>query len=361
MKWQRAMRTIGIGAFLIAAAVVAKEPSQPERALTERLREVFAAPQGDGSVAVDLTKFTLDDVLREAPVVIARVKADGQNAIRIVPQNQARWADRISFHPIKGGGYLCAISAVLTDRHLQILEKHQDIIEFDIRDSDVTDAAFASFAKFPGLRLLSVHSTKALSEAIADNLAKCAKVRWLTLHEATLTGAAGKSLAQLPILSALTITKGELGKDALADLSRKTELRRLELFGVRVPEGSIASIGQLKELRNLALTKVRLANEDFQALRGLTKLEYVNLEGTNLANSNLEGWDKLTELRQVNFSGTHVTGAGLVQLRGNAKLKLMEGDGLNVPWMEQQKLANLYGWYFSGACSCGCLDIGPQR
>lgn len=358
MKNRHIVQWAWIGILLLATTAIAMDPPLPKISPAEKRRSVFEGKNVNEIVNFDLTKVALHDVLRDSPLPIVSVKADGEFANRKANE-PGRLRDRVTLIPNRKGNFSCTIAMSLTDQHLEYFAKHPGIVDFEICDSEIADVGFAALARLPELRSLRVHTTETIDLAAVAHLAKCIKLQHLSLRGVSLPNDAGKSLAQLPALRSFALTKGELGQEVLAEFAARPRLQRLYLDGVRIPQGSVAAISRMKDLSSLTLTGVRLSDEDFQAIRELPKLESVELVGTNLQNKHLEGWERLTELKWVDLAATQVDIAGLLQLRGNPKLKAMNGDGLNVSDADQRKLANLYGWSFTGFCSCGCADIGP--
>jgi len=325
--------------------------SPPSATSIRGLFEENVARRAGGPIYIDANRFSLTDVLRESPQPIVRIEASAQT------QNGSHFVRFLLF--TKSAYY--EIGEVCTDRHLRAIAQNSSVEKIQLLGSDVTDAGVAALGALPNLKILEVHSTVALTDTAVSGLASCHKLEQVHLDQARLSRDAGRVLAGLPALYALKLSQGELSAEVVGDLGKSPTLKRVEFEAVKFPPGALANLRSLTKLAHLTATNATLNAADWEALRQLTSLSGIVLSGTNLRDEHLAGWEKLTELAYLDVTGTAVTSAGLSQLRKNPKLKSFNGDGLAISEGEQQRLANEYGWCFSGACSCGCLDIAPQK
>jgi hypothetical protein len=304
----------------------------------------------------------------QAAVSLAEViKTVSSPIVRIDADSAARTGSNMIPHPeafLFGGGKSGTWLGLVGDAELRQFGRLPKLHDVTIRECPITDAGVCDLAT-PQLTKVSLQSTKPLTDAALRGWDKASELTELTIGPVEWNAAAFQTLAKLPKLQRLTITGGKLTGGGVALLSQSKSLTYLAIHGVDLGDAGLDQLA-LESLSSLDLTGCTLSPADWVNIAKLKSLAGLTLSSTNLADEGLGKLLALENLESFRFDGTGVTFAGAMQLRPLRKLKWICYDG--PPQIQpqdiqpqQQRLANALGWTFEGACSCGCLDVGPRE
>jgi RND family efflux transporter MFP subunit len=214
--------------------------------------------------------------------------------------------------------------------------------------------SFEGLADLKQLESLSIDDTDAADEALRP-LGGLTHLRSLELRDKYITDAGLKYLVPLNELAALGLNgspKGLRGT-GLSQLSCLPNLKKLELMGSGIEDGTMAAIGKLAQLEQLNLSGTtitgkglaslaslkrlrslqlndcgRLEGTTLEALVGLPRLEILSLEQCPIDDTAVEALKKLTAMHQLDLAYTNLSPQGVAALR-IALPKCRFGDARN--------------------------------
>jgi Leucine-rich repeat (LRR) protein len=108
----------------------------------------------------------------------------------------------------------------------------------------------------------------------------------------------------------------------LIDLASLPHLERLDLSHTRITDEGMLHLKSAVNIRELNLYYAELVTDQgMSAIRNWTKLKRLNLRGTRVANGTLEIVSRLTQLEALDIANTQVTDNGMDQLIALVNLK----------------------------------------
>lgn len=237
----------------------------------------------------------------------------------------------------------CKVRSACGDEELAVIARHPSLRSLTVNRGNVTDRGLATISGLRRLTYLEVRTT------------------------ATLTGRGVRHLARLPDLTGLQLGGIDLGEDDLDFLTQLPRLEHLKLANGPLRGRALDRLARLPGLTSLGLEGVRLES-GFEPLGHLGALTHLSLLGTTApdgrgGNASLDaGLKHLAGLKDLEYlEVSDATAAGLRQLGKLPRLRRICHAGPNLSDAQAQLLADAFGWTFEGACSCGCLDIGPRQ
>ncbi len=163
----------------------------------------------------------------------------------------------------------------------------------------------------------------------------------LDVNKATSKDLSGLAQLDPELLQAVGFDESEVNDEGLAQLSRLTGLKMLDLRSTPITDIGIAKLANLKKLQRLALSAFRTrekgfgpSDESMKALATLPQLEVLGLRHTKVSDKGLAELAKLKSLRDLAFTDGGITDNGLMVLKQLPNLEclrlgvLMEGANI---------------------------------
>lgn len=224
-------------------------------------------------------------------------------------------------------------------RHLDVSRVHY--VDSKMDSGYYTDKGVAELAKCKLLEELTIGSIGMNDEAMSD-IAKLTNLKRLFLFGCSnVTNKGLEKLATLKSLQTLSITETNITIGGLSSLNKLTNLTNLTLYDIRQDNVGL-NLSKLSNLVDLILTTKRkrigteivydkLHNSDLTCLAKLNKLKRLQLPGFGLDDNGLKYFSGLTNLEFLNIycaGESSITDEGIKQLAGLPKLnRLMIKDG----------------------------------
>jgi hypothetical protein len=134
-------------------------------------------------------------------------------------------------------------------------------------------------------------------------------------HTLQLTDDGLKTLAKIPALRALDLSRSPVTDNGLSHLRSLNDLRHLNLSSTRVDGSGLASLDGAKWLRVLILRNTQVSDSALTHIKNLQRLETLDLSGTRVTNGCIEHLQEMPNLRELNVERTAVDDASVEQLR----------------------------------------------
>ena len=122
-----------------------------------------------------------------------------------------------------------------------------------------------------------------------------------------------------------------------------------------------AELAEFPHLTSVHLVKTGISDADLVHLRGAVKLESLDLSDNPLTGRGFDALASLTSLKVLILAESTVERGELKRLAALPKLERVDCQRTPLTAADAQALANTHGWTFAGECSCGCMDIAPER
>ncbi|HEX4612329.1 MAG TPA: hypothetical protein VH092_29310 [Urbifossiella sp.] len=217
-------------------------------------------------------------------------------------------------------------------------------IKIDIEE--FRDDHLKLIAGLPNLHALDLSGCRSITSVGIAALDKADRLERLTLSDTKADAAAVKTLVGLKRLSALDVSRTEIGDESaaaiaampalrefsshritdagLAAFKGKTSLRRLSV-GSGVTDAGLANVADLTGLEGLALPSADVSDTGLAHLKGLTHLGTLDLSNTKVTDAGFVHLKSLTRLYDLRVDGlTGLTGPGLAHLRTAKGLTILD-------------------------------------
>ncbi len=217
-------------------------------------------------------------------------------------------------------------------------------------------------AACPGLTKIDVQaSTGPIRGGDFAALGHLSKLTFLRLHNAHLSAEDLRRLSGLQQLQTLAINESVVDAAGLKHCAQLPSLERVDLRASRLERGD-EGLRDLQQVRRLDLQGASLDIEDIIAIGGMQSLETLSLQGVKNVAQGLRHLSDLPRLAILNLKDTDATARSLIPFAAHKDtLRHVSHEGSKITDEQAQALANEFGWKFEGPCSCGCMDIEPQR
>ena len=282
--------------------------------------------------------------------------------------------DRILLEGSDEGGkrFYFSISRPLSDADLKAVGQMSELqgLSIERKEPSFTDKGLrqlSGLGKLESLRIIS--STPLTTESLAA-LEEMPSLRTVLLRGIDLDVGSLAWIRNTPELEELTLLKGTISGDALADLNHAPKLRHVRLGDgkpggpdyrvVLTPATKPLSVDRLKRL---TLVSTTLTPAQFQVLGSFTSLESLTVTGP-MSDEHLRCLTPLKRLSSLTVGamnrrdGKQITHRGIQRLRSNETPLYLQ-----VPTPHDsiaQAMADQFGWRFYG-CSSGCCDTKPMK
>ncbi len=189
------------------------------------------------------------------------------------------------------------------DDDLVHLEKHPQLVELKIGNTNVSDAGIERIARF------------------------CPHLEELDVQYLPLTCRSGRAIAQLKKLENLNIGNTSIGVGGLAALATLPDLRQLSLPKIATDRG-MQEVGKMKSLRTLFIYYAKVTDAGTAHMAGLTNLEFLRLIcHEELTDDCLVHLGRLKSLKHLELTSNRIEGHGLIHLNELSDLDYLDIDG----------------------------------
>jgi Leucine-rich repeat (LRR) protein len=222
--------------------------------------------------------------------------------------------------PIKG---LVIDSKLVTDRGIEALEKHATLASLAIWSSSITDSALVSIGRIPSLTKLVIQKapiTDAGVRRLVERLSESNKLKSLDFYKCPkLTDASLEQIGQMTSLECLFLNNNlQLTSSILEEISKLSNLNRLEVDEIKLDETDLRLLKQLTKLETLGLSRgerdTSLTDRGMTYLGELHSLQSLTIESAQLTDDGIKHLTKLQQLKSLDLWGTKVTDRGVAEI-----------------------------------------------
>lgn len=208
-------------------------------------------------------------------------------------------------------GLRCNFSDI-TDDGIEELVGLKSLTVLSLSSTKVTGAAFKSVAELPNLEALYLaYNNERITGAGLGELAKLKKFRRLDLGVTHANDAGMKEVAKLEGLTRLSLYSTKISDAGMAELAGLKGLVWLNMDSAPVGDAAMKIIGQNEDLQTLNLFQVKITDAGVKGLAGLQKLEKLTLSHAKITDACLKDLAGMKGLRTLELSSTGVTYAGV--------------------------------------------------
>jgi len=247
-----------------------------------------------------------------------------------------------------------------------------------------TTECLEALNRCPNVESLTIKENRCLEGAVVS-LDEAAQLKSVTIEEVELSDNTLLTLGSLPNLNKLELSSGTFTQKGLEAIARSTSLKQLVINGATIDGDTLGMLARCPELTHLTLREVQ-SDVGFAGLSELASVEHLDLAGCQLTTVDARAVSAMSRLQSANFSDTGIDNRFLFQLRILERLRSLDVMKTQVSLLglefaasrlpslrlvshrysrvrnsDAQSLANRFGWSFQGDCSCGCMDLSPQR
>ncbi len=217
----------------------------------------------------------------------------------------------------------------------------------DISGDELTDAAFASAAKFTSLSRLTLQSKRITGSGIAH--LKASSIGSLVIGQCRLVDAEMVHLKAMPKLGVLTIIGTPIGDAGLKHISEVKQLETLQMQNCdNVTIAGMKHLEKCESLQHIELNSpmtgacfeslskintlttisalIEVTDTDVKHLVGLPKLENLRIPLVSITDVGLESLSQIKTLKFVSVKGSKVTAAGVKKFRAALPECKIESD-----------------------------------
>ncbi len=174
-------------------------------------------------------------------------------------------------------GLRCNFSNI-TDDGVKELVGLKSLTVLSLSSTKVTGAAFKSVAELPNLEALYLaYNNERITGAGLGELVKLKKLRQLDLGATSTNDAGMKELAKLEGLTRLSLYYTKITDAGMAELTGWKGLVWLNMSNAPVGDAAMKIVAQNKDLQSLNLFEVKITDAGVKELIGLQKLEKLTL------------------------------------------------------------------------------------
>lgn len=228
-----------------------------------------------------------------------------------------------------------------TDSLLKQLADLPNVTSLSLADSDATDAGMASVAAMPNLKALDLTRTTKLTPAGFKALAASKSLQSLDASETAIDDAAVKELGAVLSLTTLKLNRTKVTLAGTASAFRGWDkLAVLELADTPANDKSLEPVGIAKALEELNLTGTEVTDYGVSLLARCTKLKTVTLENVKgVTGKGFADLDKLTGLEAVHLGRSGLTDAGMAGVARHTGVKVLRLEGTKITDAGMKELA----------------------
>jgi len=206
----------------------------------------------------------------------------------------------------------------ITEASISALKEHESIVHVTIMECEEVDAAaFKALNDLPALTALTIQNCP-IDDAALVHLDGVTRLRSLSLLN---TNVRGSGLGVLKKLENLAVTGPAIHVDELNALGASTELRSLEIGCRDLKVTQIESLAKLPQLSVLRLTRVILDDEAFLALPAIPELKELEFQADELTDEGIARITAFPALQSLALARSRLTDAGLSHVASLKHLK----------------------------------------
>jgi len=210
----------------------------------------------------------------------------------------------------------------VTDEGMAALAKMKSLEDLDISSPHVTDAGMEKLAQCPHLKFLNLGRCPVTDRGLA-RLAKLKTLTKLSLRRTQVTGSGLTVLKELPLLTELNVHYIDFGEAGMAHLAGLKSLERLWIYA---PEGKItdddlADLSRVTSLKNLQISvhdssQSLITDQGLAHLANLKALESLNIHSCQkVTDAGLRHFEGLASLKRLRLDFSRITKAGIARLK----------------------------------------------
>jgi Leucine-rich repeat (LRR) protein len=218
-------------------------------------------------------------------------------------------------------GRLSARNTSITDAGVEkIVRVFPELVELDLSETSITNAALVHVARLPKLRSLYLDGTR-VSDAGLPQLEKMKELRALAIETPTFSDAGARALRQAvaPLRirrltdqarsAAFLRTRGSVEFDEVDD-----NVLALDLNSGRIEDAELVHLRHFPHLKRLILHKTAITDEGLAAVAGCATLEELSLGRTQVTDASIAHVRRLPRLHTLAVPGARLTPAALKEL-----------------------------------------------
>jgi Leucine-rich repeat (LRR) protein len=232
---------------------------------------------------------------------------------------------------IKTLRHLVLIDTKITDKGIQLLERHPTLAEVSISQCPIRGGCLSYLADLPALTGLTLNGV-AITDTQLDRL-KGSKLSDLGLQNMSVTDRALAAVAEIPDLIHLDLTGTRVTDAGLAHLGRLERLANVSLARTDVTGTGLTHFKARPALRSLDLTDTLVTDAALGELSACPNLKTLRLGHTGITDAGLARLADLKALSEITLTGSEVTRAGVEKFKAAKPTAKVE-------WVEPANLAD---------------------
>ena len=213
-------------------------------------------------------------------------------------------------------------NCIITDAELRTLAEVPTLTAISLGvGCEVSDQGMAIVGNLPQLEELTVLRGGITDDGLAQ-LKSCSRLTKLHLSECKwFTDAGLKHLGGLTQLQELGLANGEFTDAGMAHLESLRNLEKLTLVGARISHEGLLHLRPLSNLKSLFFLGMAYSDAELEVLGGLPQLTSLFLTGNEITDTGLGYLKGLTKLEDLTVHSSGITDDGLVSLASLPELR----------------------------------------
>lgn len=250
---------------------------------------------------------------------------------RFVAWNQAAHKHgRFDVEELRGRRFYAIDAAQHSPEGIETLSALPKLSELAVW-GDYDDADLLGLAKLKMITKLTLHTPRVTPRLFETAVVGWKKLSAVRFQKAKLKGPGLGGLSHNRKLKSIEIWhESKADGAAIADLSRVSHLRRLDLSFSHVSGSAVAQAGECHDLRELVFpASATPTDEDLRQLHAMKRLERVQLSARKLTDAGIESLSRLVTLKCLTIhDATGITDQGLAHLGALPVLRELQISGL---------------------------------
>jgi len=149
-----------------------------------------------------------------------------------------------------------------------------------------------------------------------ESIAELDQLRKLRLAQNEMESIAIQSLSRLDKLEEVDLSEcSHLNDEVTVLLSKLKQLKKLNLWSVKITDAGMDSLGQIDSLESLNLDNTAISDAGLPPLGKLRQLTFLHLGSTSISDAGLPYLETLTNLQELMVTRTAVTQQGVEKLQ----------------------------------------------
>jgi Leucine-rich repeat (LRR) protein len=229
----------------------------------------------------------------------------------------ANMTAREGFRHLRNFKDLLGMSASIVtvpDILLEQLSEFAKLKTLSLVEATITDKKLSHLAELTQLEELWLDFNPQITDVGLNHLQNLNNLKVLRFFQSPITDEGFATFKNMKKLEDLQVGKSRITDRSMKLIGQMKNLQTLDLQGTKITDAGAAQLAKLKHLKWLCLKDTAITDAGIKHIRNLTELKWLFLGNTKITDNGLDHLTRLTKLKTLNLPKTDITDKGLEKL-----------------------------------------------